>query len=181
MIDQAIEFAAKAHCNQLRKGTDIPYISHPYAVGIILLQSGCREEVVVAGILHDTIEDAATSVEEIRNMFGPEVAAIVEGCSEPEHETLSWEERKEHTLEYLSTAPGEVKIVACADKLHNIRTIATQYRQIGDQVWTRFKRGRDKQEWYYRGLVRSLGNQPDLPGYGKIYDRFKAEVENLFT
>lgn len=181
IIFQAIEYAARAHRNQNRKGTDLPYISHPYTVGMILQQAGCRAEVVAAGILHDTIEDSAASLEEIRSIFGSEVAAIVEGCSEPEHNTRNWEERKEHTLEYLASAPGEVKIVACADKLHNILTIAAEYRAIGDRVWERFKRGRAQQEWYYRGLVRSLGNYPDIPGYRQIYDRFTAEVERVFV
>ena len=66
MINLALEVAARAHDGQFRKGTDIPYITHPFAVGILLLKSGCSEEVVMAGLLHDTLEDTSLTVEEIR-------------------------------------------------------------------------------------------------------------------
>src|SRR5438309_5224597 len=121
MLDRAIEVAAKAHRNQVRKGTDIPYIAHPYAVGMMLAQAGCPDEVIAAGILHDTVEDTPLTLEEIRQEFGDKVASIVEGCSEPD-KSASWEVRKAHTLEYMRTAPWEVRVVACADKLYNLRT-----------------------------------------------------------
>ena len=69
-INQALEFAAQAHLKQIRKGTDIPYITHPYAVGMILARSGCPESVVIAGILHDTVEDTDVTLESIRCAFG---------------------------------------------------------------------------------------------------------------
>jgi (p)ppGpp synthase/HD superfamily hydrolase len=178
-IDFAIEVAAKAHRNQLRKGTDIPYISHPYAVGLLLLQAGCSEEVIVAGILHDTVEDTPITLEYIREHFGDKVASIVGGCSEPD-KSLPWEERKRHTIEFLRTAPPEIRMVTCADKLHNIRTILAEYERLGDEVWKRFKRGREAQEWYFRGLVESISNQTDGQGEGAIFQQFRHEVEKLF-
>ena len=84
MIDLAIEVAAKAHQNQVRKGTDIPYITHPLAVGIILAKAGCSDEVIVAGILHDTLEDTPLTLDCIQETFGPRVASIVKGASEPD-------------------------------------------------------------------------------------------------
>src|SRR5438270_10454843 len=110
-IDRAIELAATAHRHQVRKGTDIPYITHPYVVGIMLAQIGCDEEVVAAGILHDTVEDTPLTLDDIRAQFGDRVASIVEGCSEPD-KSASWEHRKQHTLEYLKSAPWEVRIVS---------------------------------------------------------------------
>jgi (p)ppGpp synthase/HD superfamily hydrolase len=177
MIDLAIEMAAKAHQFQTRKATDVPYVSHPYAVGMMLARAGCPEEVIAAGILHDTVEDTCVTLEEIREQFGDKVAAIVEGCSEPDR-SASWEERKAHTLNYLRTAPWEVRLVACADKLHNVCTIAAAYRELGEEVWDRFKRGRAEQEWYYRGLVDSLcgGNAEELP----FCEEFRREVGALF-
>src|SRR5205814_6539887 len=124
MINVAIEVAARAHYGQVRKGTDIPYISHPYAVGMMLARTGCPEEIITAGILHDTVEDTNITLEYLREKFGEKVASIVEGCSEPHHGSAPWEARKAHTLEYLRNAPWEVKVVTCADKLHNIGTIA---------------------------------------------------------
>ena len=175
-VDLAIEVATKAHKNQMRKTTDTPYISHPFSVGMILSRVGCTEDVIVAGILHDTVEDTDITLEYIRENFGEKVAAIVEGCSEPD-KSLSWEERKEHTLEYLRTAPLEVLLVACADKLHNIRSISSEYCKIGDNVWERFKRGREKQEWYYRGLVESLCCGME----DSIFQEFKEQVESVFA
>src|SRR5438874_3924659 len=100
MLDFAIEVAAKAHRGQVRKGTDIPYISHPYAVGMMLARAGYSEEVIAAGILHDTVEDTNITLEYLRETFSEKVALIVEGCSEPHHGSAPWEARKAHTLEY---------------------------------------------------------------------------------
>ena len=179
MIDFAIEVAAKAHRNQCRKGTDIPYIVHPYAVGLLLLGAGCSEEVVVAGILHDTVEDTSMTLEDIRENFGERVASIVAGCSEPD-KSLPWEVRKRHTIESLRAAPLEVRLIVCADKLHNLRTIAAEHQKIGDAVWKRFNRGRKEQEWYYRSLVESLCSPPDDERKASLFQQFRNEVENVF-
>lgn len=180
IIDRALEAAAVAHRHQVRKGTDIPYISHPCGVGIMLARAGCSEQVIAAGILHDTVEDTALGLQDIRQQFGDEVAAIVEGCSEPD-KSLPWEARKEHTLEHIRHATREVRLVACADKLHNARTILADYEKYGDEVWARFKRGRSAQEWYYRGLVEALcDHSPDgeaLP----FCAEFRETVDRLFA
>lgn len=179
MIELAIEFVAKAHEGQKRKGTQIPYIAHPYRVGIILLKEGYPDELVVAGILHDTIEEAGVKIEEIRDLFGDRVASIVEGCTEP-NRSLPWKKRKEHTIEYLKNAPLDIKIVSCADKLDNIRSMISDYEQIGDKLWTRFNTGKDEQAWYYRSLVESF-----LYGYGvnkvSIFNKFKNQVNRFFN
>ena len=179
MIDLAIEVAVRAHKNQVRKGTDLPYITHPLAVGMLLAKAGCPDEVIAAGILHDIIEDTSMTLDSIREKFGEEVATIVKGVSEPD-KSLPWEDRKRHTVEFLKTASLEVRLVACADKLHNIRTIATEYETIGDHIWERFKRGRADQEVYYRDLVQSLCNKADTQTYESLFQQLNNEVENLF-
>ena len=179
MIDLAIEVAVRAHQNQVRKGTDIPYITHPMAVGIILAKVGCPDEIIVAGILHDTVEDTEVTLDTIRKIFGEKIASIVKGVSEPD-KSLPWEERKGDTLNYLKTAPLAVRLVACADKLHNIRTIATEHEKIGDQVWERFRKGRSDQEGYYRGLVESLCNRSDNKGHESLFQQLKSEVQGFF-
>jgi (p)ppGpp synthase/HD superfamily hydrolase len=176
-INKALELSAKAHLAQIRKGTDIPYITHPYAVGMILLKAGCSEEIVIAGILHDTVEDTCVTLDDIKKELGEEVARIVAGCSEPDKD-LSWEDRKQHTIDELKSAPLEIQFVACADKLHNISTMIDEHERIGDELWKRFKRGKDQQGWYYRGLLASLSNGPI--GYEPIYREFKLAVESLF-
>jgi len=180
LIDLAIVTAARAHKNQIRKGSGIPYITHPFSVGMLLLREGCPDEVVAAGILHDTVEDTSITLENIRENFGDRVASIVRDCSEPDR-SLSWEERKRHTIEFLKTAPPEVKLVACADKLHNIRTMVREYEDMGNRLWERFKRGRSSQAWYYRGLVESLCTESHNPGHEILFQQFREEVEKLFS
>ena len=181
LLDKALAFAARAHQGQFRKGTEIPYISHPYAVGLILQGAGCRREVVAAGILHDLLEDTSVTMEQLRKEFGPEIAALVEGCSEPGHDELPWETRKEHTIAYLKSAPVEIRMVACADKLHNVRSMMVDYRQVGEELWKRFKRGREQQEWYYRGLAASLGSRLDTPELERIFRQYETAVAKLFN
>ena len=181
MIDLAIEVAAKAHQGQVRKETDIPYITHPFSVGMLLARAGCPNEVISAGILHDTVEDTSITLDYIREKFGDKAATIVQGASESD-KSISWEDRKEHTIEFLKTATLEIRLVACADKLHNIRTIAADYAKIGDKVWDRFNRGKENQEWYYKKLGDSLGNNLETldPSYESLFQAFRREVEKFF-
>jgi len=180
LVERAIETAVKAHEKQKRKGTRIAYITHPFSVGITLAKAGCSEEVLAAGILHDTIEDARIKPSRLREEFGEKVASIVEKCTEPD-KRRSWRKRKQHTLNSLKKARLDVKFVVCADKLHNIRTIARDYRKVGDRVWKRFRRGREDQQWYYTSLVESLRMTKGNPSYEKLYKEFKRKVREVFN
>ncbi len=181
LIDQAIQLAVKHHAGQFRKGTTIPYIVHPFAVAVILAQAGCPDEWIAAGILHDTIEDTDLTLQDIERDFGPAVAAIVQGASEPEHDTASWEDRKAHTIRYLrEEAPLEVRVVTAADKLHNIRSIAAALAVQGEDVWKRFNRGREDQAPYYRGLVESLCRRNDNTGYEPLFETLERQVMEVF-
>ena len=153
-IEKAIEVAAQAHHGQFRKGTNTPYITHPYAVGLMLMDAGCSETVVIAGILHDTVEDTNVTLECIRNDFGDSVANIVDGCSE--NKSLPWRDRKTERIEALKSASSEVCIVTSADKLHNLRTILSEYDTLGDMIWERFHGGLAAQSWYYCSILDSL-------------------------
>ncbi|WP_349254187.1 HD domain-containing protein [Paenibacillus sp. RC67] len=175
IVDQAIEYAAYTHRDQNRKGTNIPYISHPYAVGMILKKAGCSEEVVTAGILHDTLEDTDTTERDLLERFGPVVLEIVKGCSEPD-KRASWEERKQHTLDELKHAKLSIRQVSCADKLHNIRSIQKDLKVQGEEAWKRFKRGRESQEWYYKGIIESLGYSSRFD----LLDDLQDVVEEVF-
>ncbi|MDQ0064104.1 HD domain-containing protein [Paenibacillus harenae] len=162
LIQKAIDVAALAHKNQVRKGTKLPYISHPYGVGMMLMQAQCEPEIVAAGILHDTLEDTEVTEEELLEIFGRRVTEIVIGCSEPD-KTKSWEERKSHTIAYMRSASLPIRMVSCADKIHNIRSTRAAIDAEGEKAWERFKRGRDKQEWYHRSMIESLGYQSSFP------------------
>ena len=156
-IEEAIEVAAEAHHGQYRKGTRTPYITHPYAVGLILMEAGCSEAVIVAGILHDTVEDTDLTLGFIQEHFGEYVAGIVDGCSE--NKTLRWRARKTERIEALRRASPEVCTVTCADKLHNLRTIISEYDVIGDAVWERFHGGVEDQAWYYRSVLDAISER----------------------
>ncbi|SFA86204.1 MULTISPECIES: HD domain-containing protein [unclassified Bacillus (in: firmicutes)] len=181
LIEKALQVASQSHEGQYRKDTTIPYITHPVAVGMMLMKAGYSEEIIAAGILHDTVEDTTVTLNEIRELFGERIASIVEGCSEPD-KSLSWEERKTHTIEYLKNAPEEIRVVACADKLHNIQSIINDYEQFGDKVWNRFNRGREQQEWYYTNIIESLAHESDFSLVNDLRDKiaylFKQYVVN---
>lgn len=180
LIDQALVFAARAHASQQRKTDDLPYIAHPVGVAFLLLQMGCPETVVAAGLLHDTVEDSSVTLEEIRGRFGPEVADLVAFCTEPK-KSVSWESRKTHLVRALRDAPLEAKLVAAADKYHNLsHTLALQC-QIGPPVWERFGRGPEQQAWFYRAALESLLANVAQPERYPIFDQLAAVIEELFA
>jgi (p)ppGpp synthase/HD superfamily hydrolase len=157
LIDAALIFAAQAHKNQRRKGTDVPYIVHPVGVMLTLQAAGEADpELLAAALLHDTLEDAGATLDELRERFGARVAALVEGASEPFARDELWETRKRHTVEHLRTAPRDVQLVAAADKLHNLSSMVRGYAEQGDRLWERFNRGRAETAWYYRAVAASL-------------------------
>lgn len=180
-ISEAIEFASKAHAGQLRKGTSIPYVFHPLRVGELLLEANQPEDIVIAGILHDTLEDTDIKEEDIQNQFGQKVLILVRGCTEPEHDERPWEMRKQHTVEHLKTASVEVATIACADKLDNIRSIVKDYDSLGDKLWTRFNRPKEKQEWYYRSLADAFQGFADRYPSIPLFKEFISEVGHFFA
>ncbi|MEC1523700.1 HD domain-containing protein [Neobacillus niacini] len=175
ILEKALLAASKSHEGQYRKNTDIPYITHPVTVGFMLLEKGYSEEIVAAGILHDTVEDTPLTLDEIKRDFGSNIAKIVEGSSEPD-KSLPWKARKEHTIEFLKTASEDIRAVVCADKLHNIRSIIRDYEQVGEEVWIRFNAGKEQQRWYYTNVVDSLGVQSDFD----LLTELRDEVDRLF-
>ena len=175
IVEKALQIASKSHEGQYRKNTDIPYITHPVAVGMMLLKAGYSEDIVAAGILHDTVEDTSLTLEDIKRDFGANIAKMVEGSSEPD-KSLPWKDRKKHTIEFLKTASEEIRAVVCADKLHNIRSIISDYEKIGEEVWTRFNAGKEQQKWYYTNVVESLGTQSTFD----LLTDLQNEVDRLF-
>ncbi len=178
LIDAALIFAAQAHREQMRKGTGVPYIVHPVGVMLLLIQAGEHDpELLAAALLHDTLEDAGVTEDALRDQFGPRVAAIVAGASEPYSRDELWETRKQHTVDYLRTAPREVRLVAAADKLHNLSSMVIDHAALGEGLWTRFNRGRPNIAWYYRSICDSL-ESGDLRGHPVLVQL--AETVNTF-
>jgi (p)ppGpp synthase/HD superfamily hydrolase len=179
LIDSALIFAARAHQNQVRKGSDVPYIVHPVGVMLTLQAVGETDpELLAAALLHDTLEDAGVTVEVLAGQFGQRVAGIVAGASEPFSRDALWETRKQHTVAYLRTAPRDVQLVAAADKLHNLTSMVADREVLGEGLWTRFNRGPREIAWYYRAVAASLlaGELGDHP----LVQRLAATVETFF-
>ncbi|MCT2534932.1 HD domain-containing protein [Aquibacillus koreensis] len=175
---EAISFATKKHNGQVRKVDNIPYISHPYRVAMLLSQEGVKEDVVIAGLLHDVVEDTDGTLEEIETLFGSKVSTLVEYASEPD-KSLSWEERKKHTIETIRTAPIEAKLVVCADKVDNLTSILENEKEMGAAVWDSFKRDKVSQQWYYTNVYTSLTDGVQAKHQPKLFDTFKRLLDQF--
>jgi (p)ppGpp synthase/HD superfamily hydrolase len=165
--DAALALAAQAHRDQLRKGTDLPYIAHPVHVSVILIRHGFGEELAIAGLLHDVVEDTDTPLALIAAEFGDDLARLVEAVSETkaaDGAALPWEQRKAEKLAHLQLAGPDVAALKAADAIHNLRSICADLRSAGPTVWERFKRGPEPTLGYYHAIldtVRSkLGAHP---------------------
>lgn len=176
----AIVTAAQAHENQYRKGTRIPYFTHLVGVAMILDRFRYPENWIIAGLLHDILEDTEVPLAYLEKEFGGEVTEIVLGCTEPQHREKHWLERKQHTIDYLRTAPLSVKVVACADKMHNLLTILNDLPDYGEALWQRFRYGKEKQQWYYQSVAASLTANLAKHERHEIFAEYEAVVRRVF-
>ena len=177
--DAALVLAARAHRDQLRKGTDIPYIAHPFHVSLLLIRHGFDEDLAVAGLLHDVVEDTDVPIERIAAEFGDLVARLVAAVSETktaDGAELPWEQRKNEKLAHLRAGGPDVAALKAADAIHNIRSIVADFAQVGPAVWGRFKRGADQTAWYYREILEAVR---DKLGDHPIVAELAAAVDEL--
>ncbi len=180
-FERAVVYAARVHGDHHRKGTRIPYVTHLLAVAAIVGESGGTEDEVVAALLHDAAEDRGgeARLEDIRLRFGDAVAEIVAGCTDTyEDPKPPWRERKERHLAHLAGASDSVRLVSAADKLHNARSVLSDYRAVGEDLWSRFTGGREGTLWYYRAVVDALAAEHDDPVIGEL-DRVVRDLELL--
>jgi (p)ppGpp synthase/HD superfamily hydrolase len=153
---RAFEFATEKHAGQTRKASTIPYIAHLMGVASLVLEFGGDEDLAIAALLHDVVEDCggAPMLKEVRQRFGNRVAKVVDGCTDAN--TIPkppWRERKERYIRHLKDADAETRVVSAADKLNNVRSILADYREVGEAIWERFNGGRDGTLWYYGALL----------------------------
>lgn len=154
-FQRAFEFAAKQHSGQTRKASTIPYIAHLMGVASLVFEAGGDEDLAIAALLHDVVEDCggAPMLKQIRRRFGNKVAKIVDGCTDAYGlPKPPWHDRKVSYINRLKKEDDETRLVSAADKLNNVRSILSDYRVIGESVWSRFNGGRDGTLWYYRTL-----------------------------
>lgn len=163
--EAALALASREHREQNRKGTDTPYITHPVHVSVILARYGFPEPLVVAGLLHDVVEDQDYPLGRIEEEFGPDVAEMVDALSERKRDAQGhvhpWEVRKRESLKRLRQASDGAVTIKAADVLHNARTLATDLRRAGSGVWDRFNRGPDQTLWYYTKIARLVRERLD--------------------
>jgi (p)ppGpp synthase/HD superfamily hydrolase len=175
---RAFLFAAAKHANQARKASTIPYIAHLMGVASLVLEFGGGEDMAIAALLHDVVEDCggAPMLHQVQCRFGSRVASIVEGCTDSYATPKPpWRARKETYILHLRDADAETRLVSAADKLNNIRSILSDYRSIGEAVWQRFNGGREGTLWYYRALLQEfLRRKPN-----RLVREFELEVRNL--
>ena len=180
-FQRALVYAAHLHGDQSRKGTRVPYITHLLAVAAIVGENGGTEDEVVAALLHDAPEDRGgeARLRDIHLRFGHAVAEIVAGCSDTyEDPKPPWRERKERHLAHLAGASDSVRLVSAADKLHNARSVLSDYRAVGDVLWDRFNGGREGTLCFYRAVVDTLRVEQNDPTVEEI-GRVVSELERL--
>jgi (p)ppGpp synthase/HD superfamily hydrolase len=171
-FDRALLYATHIHGGQTRKGTCVPYIAHLLAVAATVLEYGGCEDVAIAALLHDAVEDQGGEprLADIRNRFGARVAEIVRACSDSVVNTSAgqpkedWQLRRARYVAHLGSAHKDVLLVSLADKVHNARSILRDLRKpdVGAAVWGRFKGSKPDTLAHYRELAQAFGKY--LPG-----------------
>lgn len=176
LYENALLIAVEAHKNQVRKHDHSPYISHPIMVGRILEQAGFPEEVVVAGLIHDVLEDTAVTEVFLRKQLSDEVVDIVKAVSEDKN--LPWEERKQKYIDGVVAESEAVWAVSVADKIHNAQSLLAFHKEVGPVAWQIFNRGKEKKIWFEKSLYQALKEKWSHPLLG-FYAKLIMELEKL--
>jgi GTP pyrophosphokinase len=178
----AIRYAAEAHEDQTRKGTQVPYLSHLLGVASIVLGDGGNEDEAIAALLHDAAEDQGgrARLEDIRQRYGDAVARIVEACTDSWNTPKEpWIERKRRYVAHAAALDAAALRVSAADKVHNAYAILRDLRTIGERVWGRFSASPDDVVWYYKSLVqafRQAGGGPLVEELDRIVRGIEREM-----
>jgi (p)ppGpp synthase/HD superfamily hydrolase len=184
LVEKAKKLSIEAHKGQVRKSSNKPYIQHPFRVAKILKEAGFSSVVQAAGYSHDTVEDTAITIEDIRRELGEEVADLVASNTETKEENgipVPWEKRKEHTIENVLTANRDKKALVVADKYANLLELSEDAEIFGeDNLWKSFQRGKEKQYWYFsnvaKNAIANLKNE-EIPQF--FFD-YQEKVESFF-
>ena len=182
-FQQALVYAAGLHARQVKKGSGVPYVAHLLGVAALVLEAGGDEDLAIAALLHDAIEDQGHQVDlaRIRKRFGARVAHVVEGCTDADTVPKPpWRPRKERYIEHIrQQADADTLLVSAADKLYNARAILTDFRELGDAVFARFKGGKQGTLWYYRELVQAFRERGKPRRLTDELERVVNELERL--
>ncbi|MCU0691954.1 MAG: HD domain-containing protein [Polyangiaceae bacterium] len=158
-IASAFALAAEVHVDHVRKGSGVAYLTHLMAVSALVGEHGGDEDLMIAALLHDVLEDRPDRVDlaTIIRRFGWRVGHVVVGCSDCLGKPKPpWEQRKRAFLARLPGASSDVKLVVAADKLHNVSALLGDFASHGDVVWNKYNAPKERQCWYLRGCVEAL-------------------------
>jgi (p)ppGpp synthase/HD superfamily hydrolase len=180
-IETAVALALRAHATQVRKGDgQLPYVVHPVTVALILSRYTGDEDTIIAGLLHDTLEDTHVTAEEIERAFGPKVREMVQDVTESGLPGLSWETRKARYLRQLQSAPRPSLLVAAADKTANLISMIAAHATAGDALWDRFSASVGQKLEFYRrvhAIVRAAW--PGCPLLQELGNRLEEAERKL--
>jgi (p)ppGpp synthase/HD superfamily hydrolase len=189
-IQKALNLAAAKHNGQMRKSSKLPYIVHPFSVAIILSEFTDDENVIVAGLLHDLLEDVESySYQDLKNDFGQKIADIILGISEEndfdngESEKETWKKRKLGYLKNLEKQNQESLLICAADKIHNLKSMSRIYQEQKRGMWRDFNAPLEKQIWYYQAVIEileiKLRNRQILKKLKREFDFFKKNIKQI--
>ena len=179
LLHTAIRFATDAHKGQYRKGSDVPYIVHPLEVLHLLRDMNADENLQIAGVLHDVVEDTPVTIEQVEEIFGKEIARLV--ASHTEEEGKSWREQKRATIEIVRNADKPVQMLIMADKISNLKSMLYDYLEKGEELWKRFGSTKEMQSWHNNRLIAALLPLATDPDTAKHYEMMKKLFFRLYV
>jgi len=174
-IEEAMRFACEAHKTQTRKSDGSPYVVHPLMCAHMLTRKGFEDDVIIAALLHDVLEDTGVAKETIRAQFGNHVLEIVEGVTEDK--TLPWEERKAKYVDMVRSSSKEAKAVSIADKIHNLQSLLFAYEEYGPALWEKFNKGKKEKVWFEElclAMFKETWSHPLVDEYEKLVGRMRT-------
>jgi (p)ppGpp synthase/HD superfamily hydrolase len=175
---EAFEYANRAHRKQHRKVNGTPYISHPMAVAFTLEKMGCCADLVIAGVLHDVLEDTDTTEADLAKRFGDKVLRLVKSVTENKRLT-SWDDRKQDYISRISAAATDARILSMADKIHNLYSLHSDISEFGDDIWLNFNAPKHRQKWYYATLLQVF-KQDASQLIGSMIPEMERLIEGAF-
>ena len=181
-IERAIKRASLLHQGQIRKSEkNVPYVTHLFSVAALLSTYADKEDVIISGLLHDTLEDTPYTEEELEEEFGKKIKDTVLSVTEATfHEKkttmFSWQERKDRYLENLKNAGADALMVSAADKIHNLQTMIDDYKKHGEVIWKNFKVDKERQLWFFGAVLAILEERLQrgiVPHYRGVFEEAK--------
>ena len=173
LLERATRLAVAAHEGQVRKEGGVPYITHPFAVTLLLAQYDFPETVLAAGLTHDVLEDTKVTEAELREVLGDEVVDIV--CMVTNDDSLSWKEKKLKYIESVRNGSEAAKAVSTADKIHNAQSLLDNHAERGVEIWKNFNTGRDEKLWFEDAMLAMLQETWQHP----LVEKYAVLVEKM--